>query len=75
MSEEKGKSFRDVVHAGLWLGDFDGLCNPALECGCRLDDLCPCGEPHMTECVPGFLGPNGLVFPTREAASEVEVEA
>jgi len=29
----------------------DGLCHPALECGCSLDDFEPCLACEITECV------------------------
>jgi len=29
----------------------DGLCHPALECGCGLDDFEPCQSCEITECV------------------------
>jgi hypothetical protein len=41
-------TLKDMVIAQLKAKGADGLCNEA--CGCRLDDLMPCGEPHE-DCV------------------------
>jgi len=31
----------------------NGLCNSDIECGCKIDDLCPCGNPDLTDCIAG----------------------
>ncbi len=33
---------REIVRKYLMANGHDGLCNPALECGCDIDDLMPC---------------------------------
>lgn len=35
---------------------FDGLWSPNAECGCKVDDLAPCGGP-MEDCEAGYLMP------------------
>jgi len=51
-----------------WLCDhgYNGLCLPG-KCGCRLDDLRPCCE-VSDQCVPGYVGGNGLMYVSKEAA-------
>lgn len=49
------KTARDILIEGLKAMGADGLCNPE-ECGCGLDDLCPCcGDP--LGCVPAKKRP------------------
>lgn len=43
----------EIVKQHLRDGGFDGLVCGAAECGCRLDDLHPCGE-SMSECEPAY---------------------
>ena len=73
--------FADHDWVAAWLKEhgYDGLCNPDRECGCTLDDLMPCGEPHETECVGGFMGPanqdgDAMIYPSREAAKAARKE-
>lgn len=33
---------------------YDGLCNAEIECGCHVDNLMPCLEPDIRECVAGY---------------------
>lgn len=47
----------DIVKKYLLENKYDGLCDCENECGCRLDDLAPCGEMsgrceagHLIEC-------------------------
>ena len=42
-----------IVEAWLGENDYDGLYHDDLECGCRLGDLMPCGEPS-THCMAGY---------------------
>ena len=44
---------REIVKGWLKEHGYDGLCCPASECGCLLDDLIPCGWPYM-DCEPGY---------------------
>ena len=63
-----------VLETALAAGGYDGLCNPELECGCRIGDLCPCDEPSPRDCRPGYRGtdPSGeslfLIHLTRQDA-------
>lgn len=41
-----------IVREYLEGNEYDGLSSD--ECGCRADDLCPCGE-SCSDCVPGRL--------------------
>ena len=44
---------REIIKKYLEDNGFDGLCNINVECGCRLDDLCPCQE-NCFLCEPGY---------------------
>jgi hypothetical protein len=43
---------KEIVKEYLEKNSFDGLCTE--DCGCRNDDLMPCGEGFI-QCVPGHL--------------------
>jgi hypothetical protein len=44
-------SVMDILREGLVRHGFDGLCTQ--DCGCPVDDLCPCrADPMM--CEPGY---------------------
>ena len=45
------KNLRELIHEKLLSIGAEGLCNPDLECGCSIDDLMPCGEPDLENCV------------------------
>ncbi len=49
---------REMVRAYLDGMGFDGLYSADAECGCKLDDLAPCGE-MSPECAAGYLHPVG----------------
>ena len=59
-----------------WLKDngYDGLCNPGMECGCRIGDLMPCESPDIRECVAAHkeLQKDGdwLMFPGKAERQE-----
>jgi hypothetical protein len=48
---------KELLIAALVEKGFDGLCNPYLECGCSIDDLCPCIDRidgcDVNECIAG----------------------
>lgn len=45
--------------------DFDGLCG--VNCGCELDDLCPCDwDNSFADCMPAYK-----VKPTQEQLDEI----
>lgn len=46
-------TIKDMVADRLRKDGMDGLCN-TFDCGCRLDDLMPCGEPHPS-CIAGRI--------------------
>ena len=50
-------TLRELTEEWLKEHGFDGLCNPDLECGCKLGDLMPCTDPWPEECEPGYVGP------------------
>ena len=61
----KRKTYTD---AWLRAHGYAGLCLPGDEpCGCQLDDLRPCGEVSDL-CVPGYMGADGLMYISKEAA-------
>ena len=47
-------SVREITEAFLKSSEYDGLCNPSLECGCKIGDLMPCDNPDP-DCEPGYL--------------------
>ena len=46
----------DILKQGLKDNGYDGLVADHGECGCKLDNLAPCGESPMC-CLPGYVGP------------------
>jgi hypothetical protein len=52
-----------------WLGEngYDGLYAPDLDnCGCRLDDLCPCGEASFLDCSAAYRHADGCMYFEKE---------
>ena len=45
---------KEMINRGLLWGGYEGLYNPECECGCTLENLCPCGDPDLNECIGGF---------------------
>lgn len=43
-----------IVEDWLKSNGYDGLFNADVHCGCKLDDLMPCGEP-TSDCQAGYL--------------------
>lgn len=43
----------EIIKKYLKDNGFDGLCNPDMECGCKLEDFRPCGE-DFGECEPAY---------------------
>ena len=43
-----------IIEKYLKDNGFDGLCDPALECGCGLDDFMPCGGEGVIDCQPAY---------------------
>lgn len=44
----------DIIKDYLSKNHYDGLVNCEIECGCGLEDICPCGCPS-NDCIPGYL--------------------
>lgn len=53
---------KNIIIKGLEELGAVGLCNPAEECGCDIDDLAPCDCVNVEECVPAKLD-EGLLSP------------
>jgi hypothetical protein len=47
---------KQILEEWLKARGYDGLCNA--HCGCKLDNLIPCGE-CFDDCEPGYKQPNG----------------
>ncbi len=47
-------NLKEIIRDWLVAHKCDGLCNE-IECGCRLDDLMPCGNPGV-DCVAARSG-------------------
>jgi hypothetical protein len=45
----------DIVRVHLQTHGYDGLVQTDARCGCRLDDLVPCGS-LCDDCEPAFVG-------------------
>jgi hypothetical protein len=45
-------TIKEIVVEYLKASGFDGLAGE--ECGCLIADDCPCGEPPVDVCVPGY---------------------
>ena len=65
-------TIKKIVEERLRKDGFDGLCCDG--CGCRVDDLMPCGEPVMA-CRPGHIrhgnfesGTNWIIVKAASAA-------
>ena len=53
----------ELLRLALTLKGYTGLCNPPLECGCTLDDFCPCLEMSLpSDCQAGYLHTDGNVY-------------
>lgn len=51
--KESPITINDILIRELKAMGAEGLCNPELECGCGLDDLCPgCSDCNVLECRP-----------------------
>lgn len=48
---------RKILEQHLDRHGFDGLWNSNIECGCLLDDLCPCDNIDL-DCEPGYKIPS-----------------
>ena len=48
-----------MIRQWLIAHGYSGLCWD--DCGCALDDLCPCGEPRG-DCLAGYANAEGFVF-------------
>lgn len=46
-------SVREIVENWLLKNGYDGLADEYGECGCELEDVMPCDEPHAESCVAG----------------------
>jgi len=45
---------KTIIFDWLRAHNFDGLCEPAIECGCGLDDFAPCGDGPFPSCQPAM---------------------
>ena len=48
------KELHEIAEEWLTQNGYGGLCNTDLECGCRIGDIMPCGEPRH-DCCGGYL--------------------
>jgi len=58
----------EIVYEWLQLNGYSGLITEG--CGCRLDDLFPCGSEGVEKCEPGYAGKSGYVYATWELAQK-----
>ncbi len=59
-------TLHDIVKEWLEKNGYEGLYSVDADCGCKLDDLMPCGEPgmncragHVVPCDPETCGADG----------------
>ena len=45
------ETIREIAKQWLTQNGYEGLAGD--DCGCEVDDLMPCDEPHIYNCVPG----------------------
>lgn len=50
---EKQSWLVELIESALIENDYDGLCNPMIECGCFIGDLAPCDSPDLNGCCGG----------------------
>ena len=55
-SEWGNMNVKEIVSKYLVENGFDGLFNDGGECGCLVDDLCPC-DGDVENCEPGYKLP------------------
>lgn len=56
-SEEMDKTVKEIIEEYLKKNGYDGLYNADGNCGCCLDDLCPCGIEGIENCKVGYKRP------------------
>lgn len=58
---------KDLLKKALTEMGADGLCNPAYECGCGLDDFEPCAACDLDDCIPAkVVKLDGRYYPMQE---------
>lgn len=45
---------KEILKDYLVKNGFDGLCHDWMECGCEINDLCPCLENDISSCEPAY---------------------
>jgi hypothetical protein len=50
----KNPSIKELLALTLRANGYSGLVNLNIECGCEIDDLCPCGELNPEHCFAGY---------------------
>lgn len=56
-------TIEEIIKTWLKANGYDGLVND--ECGCSLDEFCPCGE-RLLACKPAYLHDDELMYVTPE---------
>jgi len=75
---EKNPRSLDIVREWLLLHGFDGLYNGEDDCGCRLDNMCPCGIEIPNDCRAGYSRPladcptHSGVYPNKHDEGEMD---
>jgi len=57
---------KNIVEQWLKEHNYDGLYSH--DCGCRINDLMPCGSCGVERCEPGYEHSDGTIRPGKEEA-------
>jgi hypothetical protein len=65
-------TIKSMIKYVLDMTGADGLVNTDIECGCSIDDLCPCCNPHEDNCVLAYIHKDGLMYEESESGIKVQ---
>lgn len=51
---ELNPSVKEIIISYMKENNFTSLCNPEIPCGCTIEDLAPCDNINLTDCLLGY---------------------